>query len=58
MELFLSMNGWGLTLVDSLDTMHLLGLEDDFKRAVSKVETLDFSMPRVETDAFVFCIHA
>lgn len=39
-----SFNGWGLTMVDSLDTMFLLGLQDEFKHAVSQVTTLNFSM--------------
>jgi hypothetical protein len=34
--------------------MYLLGFEDDFKRAVAKVETLDFSMPRVKARFFRF----
>ncbi|KAF8509918.1 glycoside hydrolase [Gautieria morchelliformis] len=37
-------NGWGVTMVDSLDTMLLLGLEDEFQRAVSHVATLNFTM--------------
>ena len=42
-------------MVDSLDTMLLLGFKDDFRRAVAKVESLDFSMPRVSTGLLLFC---
>ncbi|KAF8582069.1 glycoside hydrolase family 47 protein [Ramaria rubella] len=48
----INLNGWGLTMVDSLDTMLLLGLEDDFKRAVSSLETLDFSMSQYSVAPF------
>lgn len=35
-------NGWGVTVYDSLDTMYLMGLNDEFKRALSVVEQADF----------------
>ena len=35
--------GWGATLVDSLDTLWILGLVDEFEAAVHQVRTLDFS---------------
>ncbi|KAF8582066.1 glycoside hydrolase family 47 protein [Ramaria rubella] len=38
-------NGWGVTMVDSLDTMLLLGLEDEFQHALSQVASIDFRMP-------------
>ncbi|KIJ95152.1 glycoside hydrolase family 47 protein [Laccaria amethystina LaAM-08-1] len=27
-------NGWGVTLLDSLDTMYIMGLHDDFEDAL------------------------
>ncbi|KAL0935256.1 glycosyl hydrolase family 47 [Colletotrichum truncatum] len=36
-------NGWGATLVDSLDTLWLMGLYDDFNRAVQFVGTIDWN---------------
>lgn len=35
--------GWAATLVDSLDTLWIMGLKDDFKEAVAAVATIDFS---------------
>ncbi|RVX75315.1 hypothetical protein B0A52_00668 [Exophiala mesophila] len=35
-------NGWGATLVDSLDTLWIMGLYDEFDRAVSLVKDIDF----------------
>lgn len=35
--------GWGATLVDSLDTLWLMGLEKEFKEAVAAVKHIDFS---------------
>ena len=37
-----SWNGWGVTLVDALDTLWLMGLVDEFKRAVGHVATISF----------------
>ncbi|GJJ12008.1 hypothetical protein Clacol_006246 [Clathrus columnatus] len=37
-------NGWGLTMVDSLDTMWLLGLKDLFHQSLTNVEKIDFAM--------------
>jgi hypothetical protein len=34
-------------MVDSLDTMLLLDLEDEFQRAVSQVASINFTMPIV-----------
>ncbi|KAK2024248.1 family 47 glycosyl hydrolase [Colletotrichum zoysiae] len=36
-------NGWGVTLVDSLDTLWLMGLYDDFNRAVVYVSKIDWN---------------
>ncbi|EQL36945.1 mannosyl-oligosaccharide alpha-1,2-mannosidase [Blastomyces dermatitidis ATCC 26199] len=35
--------GWGATLVDTLDTLWLMGLEKEFKEAVAAVKHIDFS---------------
>ncbi|KAF8159581.1 glycoside hydrolase family 47 protein [Crassisporium funariophilum] len=36
-------NGWGVTAFDSLDTMLLMGLEEEFQRALEIVKSADFS---------------
>ncbi|PVZ99807.1 hypothetical protein BB558_004164 [Smittium angustum] len=35
--------GWGVTLIDSLDTLYIMDMHDDFKKARDFVETIDFS---------------
>ncbi|KAI4250604.1 MAG: hypothetical protein L6R40_000204 [Gallowayella cf. fulva] len=40
--------GWGATLVDSLDTLWLMGLKDDFEEAVKAVNEIDFSVAKLE----------
>ena len=35
-------NGWGATLVDSLDTLWIMGLHDEFEEAVGLVKNIDF----------------
>ncbi|PGH03329.1 hypothetical protein AJ79_07407 [Helicocarpus griseus UAMH5409] len=35
--------GWGATLVDSLDTLWIMGLQDEFKEAVAAAKHIDFS---------------
>lgn len=42
-----SFNGWGVTAVDSLDTMLLMGFTDEFNRAVSLVKQMNFTIHRV-----------
>ncbi|KAF9006011.1 glycoside hydrolase family 47 protein [Cyathus striatus] len=37
-------NGWGLTIFDSLDTMLLMGLQEEFDRALPFVEQANFSI--------------
>lgn len=34
--------GWAATMVDALDTMHIMGLSDDFKEAVQYVSEINF----------------
>lgn len=46
-------NGWGATLVDSLDTLWMMGLKDEFEEAVKKVEDIDFTTsPRQDIPVF------
>ncbi|KAL8920314.1 MAG: hypothetical protein Q9172_004546 [Xanthocarpia lactea] len=40
--------GWGATLVDSLDTLWMMGLKDDFEDAIQAVNEMDFSTPKLE----------
>jgi len=50
-------SGWAATLVDSLDTLWIMGLRDDFYEAVEAVATIDFgrsTSTRVNT--FETCI--
>ncbi|KAI1815093.1 glycosyl hydrolase family 47-domain-containing protein [Poronia punctata] len=36
--------GWAATLVDSLDTLWIMGMEDEFKEALEEVERIDFTI--------------
>lgn len=38
-----SFGGWAATLVDTLDTLWLMGMEDEFARAVKAVAQIDFT---------------
>ncbi|KAJ5899757.1 hypothetical protein N7495_004501 [Penicillium taxi] len=38
-----SFSGWGATLVDSLDTLIIMGLDDEFQLAVEALDQIDFS---------------
>ena len=42
-----SFNGWGVTMVDSLSTMLLMGLDDEFARALPIIEKFDFVAKKV-----------
>jgi len=44
-----SFNGWGLTIVDSLDTMWLMGLYDEFDAGLAVVANVTFDMKPVRT---------
>ncbi|KAF4539486.1 Glycoside hydrolase family 47 [Lasiodiplodia theobromae] len=35
--------GWGATLVDALDTLYIMGMEDEFEEAVAAVAEIDFT---------------
>jgi mannosyl-oligosaccharide alpha-1,2-mannosidase len=39
-------NGWGATLIDSLDTMWIMGLKDEFEEALTMVEKVNFKTSR------------
>lgn len=41
--------GWGATLVDSLDTIWIMGLEKEFSMAVSEVAKIDFNTTPLTT---------
>lgn len=47
-------NGWGATIIDSMSTMHVMGLDDLFNEAVSFVGTIDFSKSHVSETVNVF----
>ena len=36
-------NGWGATLVDSLDTLWIMGLKEEFEAAIQHVKKIDFT---------------
>jgi mannosyl-oligosaccharide alpha-1,2-mannosidase len=40
--------GWAATLVDSLDTLYIMGMEDEFAEAVAALEQIDFSKPNAD----------
>lgn len=42
-----SFNGWGVTVFDSLDTMLLMDLQDEFQRALPMVQRANFSRSTV-----------
>jgi len=42
-----SFNGWGLTAFDSLDTMLIMGLEDEYQKGLTVVRQANFSMSKV-----------
>lgn len=46
--------GWAATLVDSLDTLWIMGLKDEFDDAVEAVKKLDFTTSPYRSDIPVF----
>lgn len=46
-SLMSSFNGWGVTLVDALDTMYLMGLDEEFERGIDFVENMTFTAGKV-----------
>ncbi|KAG0041659.1 maturation of Asn-linked oligosaccharides protein [Gryganskiella cystojenkinii] len=47
-------NGWGVTIIDSMSTMYIMGLNDLFDEAVKFVDTIDFSKSRTSETVSVF----
>ncbi|KAJ9142764.1 alpha-1,2-Mannosidase [Pleurostoma richardsiae] len=41
--------GWAATLVDALDSLWIMGLEDEFRLAVQAVERIDFTTTRAQS---------
>jgi mannosyl-oligosaccharide alpha-1,2-mannosidase len=41
--------GWGATLVDTLDTLLIMGLDDEFNDAIKTFKPVDFSITHVKT---------
>ncbi|EXJ85889.1 hypothetical protein A1O1_06258 [Capronia coronata CBS 617.96] len=46
--------GWSATLVDSLDTLYIMGLDDDFDEAVNATLTIDFTGTAGDCDVNLF----
>jgi len=44
-----SFGGWGATLVDSLDTLWIMGLKEEFHEAVEAVAAIDFGNTTLQT---------
>lgn len=44
---FFRFNGWGVSLIDSLDTMWIMGLHDEFGQAMEHVSKMNFTMSLV-----------
>jgi mannosyl-oligosaccharide alpha-1,2-mannosidase len=40
--------GWGATLIDAMDTLLIMGLDDEFKDGVEFCKTVDFSVSHME----------
>ncbi|KAG2184648.1 hypothetical protein INT43_000561 [Umbelopsis isabellina] len=49
-----SRNGWGATIVDALDTLHIMGLHEDFSKATNYVAAIDWSSSDVTMEVQVF----
>lgn len=39
-----SFGGWAATLIDSLDTLWIMGMEDEFEEAVASLDDIDFNV--------------
>lgn len=47
-------NGWGATIVDSLSTMHVMGLQDLFEEGVNFTLAIDFSRSKTNDTVSLF----
>lgn len=43
------LGGWATTLIDSLDTLLIMGLDEEFEAALEAVHNVDFSTPKLPT---------
>lgn len=43
------LGGWAATLIDSLDTLLIMGLDEEFEAALEAVRHIDFSTPKLPT---------
>ncbi|KIJ34708.1 glycoside hydrolase family 47 protein, partial [Sphaerobolus stellatus SS14] len=48
----INFNGWGVSMVDALDTMLIMGLHDEFDEATQQVASINFSMPKYMSAPF------
>ncbi|CAK3738419.1 glycoside hydrolase family 47 [Lecanosticta acicola] len=46
--------GWGLTIIDSIDTAIIMGLEDVVKQMLDFISKVDFSLPKTDEPVQVF----
>lgn len=44
-----SHNGWGVSIVDAMDTMLLMDIKLEFERAIVHVSTMNFDLPEVQS---------
>lgn len=49
-----SFNGWGLTAFDSLDTMLIMGLEEEYQKGLGVVRQANFSVSQAGVLPLVF----
>ncbi|KAF9035737.1 glycoside hydrolase family 47 protein [Hymenopellis radicata] len=49
-----SRNGWGASIVDSMSTMHIMGLEADLERAIAYATKIDFTRSKTSDTVSVF----
>jgi mannosyl-oligosaccharide alpha-1,2-mannosidase len=40
--------GWAATLVDGLDSLYIMGLQDEFDSALEALDSINFSRPNAE----------
>ena len=40
--------GWAATLVDSLDSLYIMGLQEKFEEALEALEEIDFTKPNAD----------
>ena len=54
LKLYYSFNGWAVTMVDSLDTMYLMGLDKEFKRGLDLVKQTAYAKHNVGSFSLAF----